>query len=224
MSYHIPLYKISLTRNGSVCAESRPRISTTDDLYLLLREYFAHHDREEMIALLLDMKNKIIGINSISIGTLTLSLVHPRETFKAAILANAAKIILAHNHPSGDATPSSDDRDLTERLRRAGDILSIPVMDHLVIGEEGGTRPFVSFLAEGWLQKGKGRIMSGASGAAKIRISLYMPCELLRLIEERLPTGALDESQGRSEWIRDACRRRLQAELKPDTMAKEEPS
>ena len=147
MSYRIPRYKISMIRDGSICADRRA-ITRSNDLLPILREYFAHHDREEMIVALLDAKHRIIGINSVSVGSLTLSIVHPRETFKAAIVSNCAAVILAHNHPSGDPTPSQEDRQLTTRLKDCGVLLGIPVLDHLVIGDEGH---YVSFADRGEL-------------------------------------------------------------------------
>ncbi|TSA51866.1 MAG: DNA repair protein RadC [Actinobacteria bacterium] len=146
MNYHIPIYKLSLSRDGSVAAE-RKTVSKSQDLYPLLASYFEHHDREEMLVVLLDAKHRIVGLHTVSIGSLTLSIVHPRETFKAAIVSNCAAIILAHNHPSGDPTPSEEDRILTKRLKQGGELLGIPVLDHLVIGEG----KYVSFADHGWL-------------------------------------------------------------------------
>jgi DNA repair protein RadC len=145
-SYRIPKYKISLVRDGSICAE-RPTVSSAAGVYKAVRSYFADHDREEMIVVLLDAKHRINGINSVSIGSLTLSIVHPREIFKAAILANSSAIIAVHNHPSGDPTPSGEDLALTKRLKNAGEILGIPLLDHLVIGFNS----YNSFADNGWL-------------------------------------------------------------------------
>jgi DNA repair protein RadC len=83
----------------------------------------------------LDRKNRLIGLNTVSIGSLTASVVHPREVFKPAILANAAAVIVAHNHPSGDPHPSQEDKLLTRKLVLAGEALSIQVLDHLVLGD-----------------------------------------------------------------------------------------
>lgn len=85
--------------------------------------------------LCLSTKNRVIAYHEVSRGTLDATLVHPREVFKAALLANAASVILAHNHPSGDPTPSPDDAALTARLATAGTLLGVPVLDHLVIGD-----------------------------------------------------------------------------------------
>jgi DNA repair protein RadC len=112
------------------------------------REHFEPLDREQFVVLVLDGKNRIVGFNVVSVGSLTAALVHPREVFKAAVLSNAAALILAHNHPSGDPTPSTEDRALTSRLRQAGELLGIRVLDHVVLGDEGR---FVSMAeGEGW--------------------------------------------------------------------------
>ncbi len=95
-------------------------------------------DREFFVAMLLDGKNRINSLHIVSEGSLNQSLVHPRETYKAAILSNAAAIILAHNHPSGDLTPSSEDIDITKRLKEAGDLLGIKVIDHIIIDTDSG--------------------------------------------------------------------------------------
>jgi DNA repair protein RadC len=101
----------------------------------LLQTYLAGDaDREHFVVVLLDRKNQVIGMNTVSIGSLTASIVHPRETFKAAILSNAAAIICGHNHPSGDPQPSQEDRVLTARLVEAGKLLGISVLDHIILG------------------------------------------------------------------------------------------
>ncbi len=90
----------------------------------------------EVFAILcLTTKHRVIAYHEVSRGTLDATLVHPREVFKAALLANAAAIIISHNHPSGDPTPSADDVALTSRLVAAGELLGIPVLDHVVIGD-----------------------------------------------------------------------------------------
>jgi DNA repair protein RadC len=102
------------------------------------------------VVLLLSPKNNVIGVNTVSVGSLTASVVHPRECFKPAILSNAAAIILAHNHPSGQPRPSQEDRVLTVRLVAAGKLLGISVLDHVIIGD--GTSAYFSFADEGLLQ------------------------------------------------------------------------
>ena len=91
--------------------------------------------KEHFKLILLDTRNKIIGISTISIGTLNASLVHPREIFKEAIIHNSASVVLAHNHPSGDPEPSEEDLTITKRLVESGKILGIEVIDHIIIGK-----------------------------------------------------------------------------------------
>jgi DNA repair protein RadC len=112
----------------------------------VLRPFFAGLDREQFLIACLDAKHAIIGVNIVSVGSLTLSIVHPREVFKAAILLNSAAIICTHNHPSGEPEPSSEDRVLTTRLRQAGDLIGITVLDHIILGDD---RTF-SFADQGW--------------------------------------------------------------------------
>ncbi len=104
-------------------------------VYEAFRAHFDPMDREQFLAVILDGRNQVIGFNLVAIGTLTSALVHPREVFKAAILANAAAIILVPNHPSGDPEPSAEDKALTTRLKDAGEILGIRILDHVVIGD-----------------------------------------------------------------------------------------
>ena len=108
----------------------------------------AEEDREVFGILALDAKNKINGAHVVSMGSLNSSLVHPREIYKLAILNNAASIILWHNHPSGDPTPSKEDIAVTNRVKEAGTILGIEVVDHIVVGD--GER-YVSFREKGIL-------------------------------------------------------------------------
>jgi len=82
----------------------------------------------------LDGKNRIVCLEIVSVGSLNQSIVTPRETFKTALLSNAAALILVHNHPTGDPTPSSEDLEITRRLREAGDLIGIKVLDHIIIG------------------------------------------------------------------------------------------
>ncbi len=107
----------------------------------LLRECASTENREtvrfpEVFGILcLSTKHRVIAYHEVGRGTLDSVLVHPREVFKAALLANAAGIIAAHVHPSGDPTPSADDVEVTGRLAAAGDILGVPVLDHIIIGD-----------------------------------------------------------------------------------------
>ncbi|MDE2100691.1 MAG: JAB domain-containing protein [Patescibacteria group bacterium] len=105
-------------------------------------------EREHFLAVLLDARGNAKGVCVVSIGTLSASLVHPREFFRPAIVAGAAAVVAIHNHPSGDPAPSVEDKDVTTRLRRAGELLGIPLSDHVIIGA-GET--FFSFHETGML-------------------------------------------------------------------------
>ena len=142
----IPIYHVSLVREGRLHCYHK-QIRSSADAGTLLHTYLADVDREHFVVLMLDQKNKVIGINTVSIGSLTASVVHPRECFKPAILSNAAAIILAHNHPSGAPQPSQEDRVLTARLVAAGKLLGVSVVDHIIIGD--GNSSYFSFADEG---------------------------------------------------------------------------
>ena len=115
-------------------------ISSPEDAAEIAAKFFEDMatDREVFAVMLLDTKNRVIGINVVSVGSLTASVVHPREVFKAACLANATNIILTHNHPSGDPAPSKEDISITSRLVQAGRLMDIPVLDHIIIGDNTG--------------------------------------------------------------------------------------
>ena len=98
----------------------------------------ARERREHMMVLLLNARNQVIETHITSVGHLSSCLVHPRETFQAAVKATAAAIILAHNHPSGDTSPSQDDVSLTRRMQQAGEILGIDLLDHVIVGVVNG--------------------------------------------------------------------------------------
>ena len=87
--------------------------------------------------ILLDARHRVLRSEVVSQGTLTASLVHPREVFRPALRDSAAALVLVHNHPSGDPTPSAEDREVTTRLAKAGEILGIRVLDHVVVAERG---------------------------------------------------------------------------------------
>ncbi|MEX2374812.1 MAG: DNA repair protein RadC [Dehalococcoidia bacterium] len=132
--YRIPIYQVKLVRDGSQIAE-RKKVDSPATAAQVLEQYLDGADREHFVVLLLDTQNQIIGIHTVTVGTLDASLIHPREVFKPAILANAASVILAHNHPSGDPTPSAEDRSVTRLLTEAGVTIGIEVLDHVVVGD-----------------------------------------------------------------------------------------
>ena len=148
--YRIPVYRVSLVRDSSVPAAARQVISSPDAARDVLRSYLAGVDREHFVVLLVDTKNRIIGINTVSVGSLNACITHPREVFKPAIVANAAAIIVGHNHPSGDPTPSREDLAVTTQLVQAGRLLGIEVLDSLIITEEGPWRSLRDTVGHLW--------------------------------------------------------------------------
>ena len=134
--------------------EARPMLRTPRDVADRLREEMQHFEVEEFHVLLLDTKNRLIRDVKVSKGTLNASLVHPREVFREAIRAGAASVILVHNHPSGDPTPSGDDLRITRELVEAGRVLKIEVLDHIIVGkrDSGRTEDFVSVKEIGLIQ------------------------------------------------------------------------
>ncbi len=144
--YAVPRYRVTLIRDNRAVPPSSP-LTTSVAAATMLRPLFAGLDREHFLVCGLDAKHAIIGINLVSIGSLTLAIVHPREVFKPLILMNAAAWIAAHNHPSGgDPTPSQEDRVLTNRLKQGADLLGIRLLDHLILTEER----CYSFADQGW--------------------------------------------------------------------------
>jgi len=130
----LPVFRVQLVRETGI---ERLTLEQPSDVADILYHYLEHEDREHFVILMLDAKNRVIGVHTVSIGTLCASLVSAREVFKAAILCNSASIVLGHNHPSGDVTPSPEDIHVTEILRKAGTLLDIEVLDHVIIGEGG---------------------------------------------------------------------------------------
>ena len=114
-----------------------PAFRCASDVAEALGDELIGLDREQFVCCHLDVKNRLLSRELVSIGHLSSALVHPREVFKGAILANAASVCLVHNHPSGDPEPSTEDIELTERLIRAGELLGIPVLDHVIVAAGG---------------------------------------------------------------------------------------
>jgi DNA repair protein RadC len=121
------------------------RFTSPDQVYTTFN-FLRHETKEYFFALHLDGKNRIVCIDQVSVGSLNQSIVHPRETFKTALLSSAAAIILIHNHPTGDPTPSREDIEITKRLKEAGDLLGVKILDHIIIGDS-----YLSFTSEGLL-------------------------------------------------------------------------
>jgi DNA repair protein RadC len=122
------------------------KVSSPQDAAVILADFLAGADRESFVLMCLNIKNMVNAINVVSVGSLNSTMVHPREVFKPAILANSASVILGHNHLSGDVTPSPEDKEVARRLAEAGRILGIEVLDNLIVGDDG---KFVSFKEQG---------------------------------------------------------------------------
>lgn len=150
-------YKTRLTENKRVALEkeisvNRPDlvsiIRSPEDAAVVGKEFMRIHEEPEeyMYMLCLNNKNRVTGIFEISHGNVNSSIVGPREVFQKALLANAVSIILIHNHPSGDPSPSNEDINVTKRLTEAGDLLGVKVLDHLIIGDR-----YISLKEKGYL-------------------------------------------------------------------------
>jgi DNA repair protein RadC len=137
----INIVSLKMVKEGNILYNVR-KLSSPSDAAGLGRKFLDEADREQVIVCCLDNKNQPVSVNIVSMGTVNSSLVHPREVFKTAVLSNAASIILFHNHPSGDPEPSQEDINITERIKEAGKILGIELLDHIIIGSENR---FISF-------------------------------------------------------------------------------
>ncbi len=113
------------------------KVRSPADVEEVVRRFIGEADREIFLAVNLSTANNINSIHVVSVGSLNQSLVHPRECFKAALLTNADSVIFAHNHPSGEFEPSTEDRQITTKLRECGQLLNIRVLDHVIVGEHG---------------------------------------------------------------------------------------
>ena len=131
-----PIWEVQLIRQPNDNPH-RPKITTAEQAYHILQPYLSHKDREHFLVLMLDLNGRLIGLNTVAIGSLHQAIVTPRETFKPAILSNATAIIVAHNHPSDNLTPSEQDEQLTRNLIFIGHVLGIELLDHLIIGSGG---------------------------------------------------------------------------------------
>jgi len=123
-----------------------------EDVFAHFHPRLRHASQECFIALLLDGRHRVLREETVSQGTLTASLVHPREVFRPALREAAAALILVHNHPSGDPAPSAEDRDVTRRLVSAGELLGVRIIDHVIVAERG----FCSLREDGCIEGGSG--------------------------------------------------------------------
>jgi len=132
---YIPQQRFQVVREETFKTECK-QINSSDDAKKLFQEWFDEKgfDKEVFVVATLNTKNNISAIQVVSMGTLDASLVHPREVFRLAIHNNASSVIVAHNHPSGDPTPSREDIAVTDRLKEAAKIIGIDLLDHIVVG------------------------------------------------------------------------------------------
>lgn len=153
MNNKLDLYQVQLHKIGEmeVSFDVTETIGTPCKSAEIIYDLLKFQDRENFVVLMVNTKYKVIGINTAHVGSLNSSVVHPREVFKPAILSNAAGVFLAHNHPSGDPTPSREDIEVTRRFIDAGSLLGVEVVDHIIVGNmEGFT--YYSFKEKmGWM-------------------------------------------------------------------------
>ena len=125
--------RINNVANNQITRNKKQRIFSPQDAHQQVKSKIKDYAKEHFLVLSYDTRNRLLGIDIVSIGTLNSNLVHPRETFEAAIRRHAAQIIIAHNHPSGDVSPSREDEQITKQLINAGRILGIFVLDHIIV-------------------------------------------------------------------------------------------
>ena len=142
----INIVSVKLVKEGDMFVVNKS-INSPSVVYEVLKEYLDGADREKFVLLTLNVKNNITSITTVSVGSLSEATVHPREVFKTAILLNSASIIICHNHPSGDSTPSKADINITTRIKEGGKILGIELLDHIIIGDDN----YCSFKAKGMI-------------------------------------------------------------------------
>ncbi|MDP7979910.1 RadC family protein [Bacillus sp. WLY-B-L8] len=129
----VNIISLKMVRENSFLYPER-RVRSSEDAFNLVKKFLVDSDREYFLVACLDTKNQPTAINICHVGSLNASIVHPREVMKPAILSNSASIIVAHNHPSSDPTPSREDIEVTKRLVKAGEVVGIAVLDHLIVG------------------------------------------------------------------------------------------
>ena len=149
----IRVVSIRMVREPSLYSDTK--VTCPEDAVRAIARELAEYDREVFAVLNLKKNGQIINFNICSIGTLDASMVSPREVFKSSILSNAASFIGIHNHPSGSTEPSREDRDVTRRLIKCGELLDIRMLDHIIVA--GGTGQIYSFMENGDMEMLKPR-------------------------------------------------------------------
>lgn len=142
----VDVVSLRMIKETSLLYKNRS-IKSPEDGFHLFKQFLGELDREYFVVMCLDVKNQPTHINVCHVGSLNSSIVHPREVMKTAILSNSCSIIVAHNHPSGNPSPSPEDIEVTKRLVEAGELIGIELLDHLIIGEDD----FVSLKEKGYM-------------------------------------------------------------------------
>lgn len=142
----VNIVSLRMVKESSILYKDR-KIKSPKDGYKLMKDFLGEADREYFVVVCLDTKNQPTNINICHVGSLNASIVHPRECFKPAILSNAASIMVYHNHPSFDPSPSREDCEVTTRLVEAGKILGIDVLDHIIMGGDS----YISLKEKGYV-------------------------------------------------------------------------
>lgn len=136
----------SVSEEISTYLKPKTRYTAPEQIFAAFR-FMMNETKEHFITLHLDGKNRINCLDVVSIGSLNQSIVHPREVFKTALLSSAAALILIHQHPTGDPTPSREDIEITRRLKEAGEIIGVKILDHIIVGDG----EYCSFVERGLL-------------------------------------------------------------------------
>jgi DNA repair protein RadC len=131
-----PLYVAELTRRRYRGRVPKP-VRGPDDVVAIIGRKLQAEAREHFVVLLLNARHECMAVETVSVGSLNASIVHPREVFRPAVIASAASIVLVHNHPSGDPEPSGEDLSITRRLVQVGELLGIGVLDHVIVAKRG---------------------------------------------------------------------------------------
>lgn len=142
----VNIVSLKMVREHSIMYPKR-NVRSPEDAFNLLQTFLDELDREHFVVVCLDTKNQPTAINVCHMGSLNASIVHPREVLKVAILSNSASILLAHNHPSTDPSPSKEDIEVTKRLLEACEIIGIEILDHLIIGGQN----YISLKEKGYI-------------------------------------------------------------------------
>ena len=133
---YVPLVKLQAVKERFVPYGREANIDSPEKVVNMVRRILKDADREHLLVISVDTKSKPVCLEIVGIGSLSVLYVEAREIFKHAILSNASGIIMVHNHPSGDVTPSPDDFKITKRIKKAGDLLGINLLDHIIVGDE----------------------------------------------------------------------------------------